>query len=162
MVFKPTHDWRTTPGASALAPGAVLTLGAALVLELLILGLGAGCSQIPPGVVPVSGQITLDGQPLAGATVTFQPVRSTADDEVAIGGSVGRTDGAGRFDMRLIDPDVPGAAVGKHTVTITTATTTGDDASRPKGERVPAPWRSGAKTFEVPPQGTKAADFALP
>ena len=45
---------------------------------LLLTGLcavAAGCSKIPAGVVPVSGCVTLDGQPLAGAVVTFQPIR---------------------------------------------------------------------------------------
>jgi hypothetical protein len=133
-----------------------------LAASVLVLGAIAGCSRIPADVVPVSGQVTLDGQPLAGATVTFQPIRSPADEKVVSGGSVGYTDSAGRFELRLIDPDVPGAAIGKHTVTITTATTSSDDAARPQGERVPASWRDASKTFEVPPQGTKAADLALP
>src|SRR5262245_9847319 len=131
MVSDFAHYWRSASSASALP----LALGAALGLVT-----SAGCSRIPSGVVPVGGQVTLDGQPLAGATVTFQPVRTPAGERVAIGGSVGHTDGGGHYELRLIDPDVPGAAAGKHAVTITTATTSGDDAAWPKGERVPAAW----------------------
>jgi hypothetical protein len=122
----------------------------------------AGCSRVPAGIAPVSGRVLLKGQPLAGATVTFQPVGSNADGAVVVGGSVGRTDGEGRFVLHLIDPDVPGAAVGRHVVTITTASLSGDDAARPKGERVPAEWRDGSQTFEVPAGGTAAANFDLP
>jgi hypothetical protein len=129
---------------------------------LLLTGLcavAAGCSKIPAGVVPVSGRVTLDGQPLAGAVVTFQPIRP--DDPRACG-STGRTDAEGRYVLKLIDPTTPGALVGRHVVTITTATVADDDAARPTGERVPRPWRDGSKTYEVPQAGTDAADFELP
>ncbi|MDX1944292.1 MAG: hypothetical protein SFU86_02715 [Pirellulaceae bacterium] len=116
----------------------------------------AGCWQVPSGVVPVSGVVLLDGQPLPGAVVTLQPLRegSTVADEV--GGSVGRTDAEGRFVLRLVRPDSPGAAVGKHVVTITTAHARPTDAVAPQGERVPAPWRNGTRTVEIPAGGTDA------
>jgi hypothetical protein len=121
----------------------------------------AGCSRTPAGLVPVTGRVTLDGEPLAGAVVTFQPLGSAGNGTPALTGSVGRTDSQGRFELRLIEPDVPGAAIGRHAVTITTATATGDDAALPSGERVPKVWRNGSQIVEVPKGGTQSARFDL-
>jgi hypothetical protein len=130
-------------------------------MSLVLTGLwllAGGCARTPAGVVPVSGRVTLDGEPLAGAVVTFQPIRA---DNPRAGGSSGRTDAQGRYELRLIDPPAAGALVGRHVVTITTATVGEDDAARPTGERVPAAWRDGSQTFEVPPGGTTAAHLQL-
>jgi hypothetical protein len=111
----------------------------------------------------VSGRVTLGGQPLADAVVTFQPMQGEDGTPVTATGSVGRTGADGRFELRLIAPDKPGAAVGKHRVTISTSTSDpANDAQLPTGERVPAPWRDGSKTFDVPPEGTTAANFDIP
>jgi hypothetical protein len=121
----------------------------------------SGCGGGP--VAPVSGRVTLAGQPLEGAVVTFQPVTSDDGSVVTTTGSVGRTDANGRFELRLVEPDKPGAAVGKHRVTISTSTSDpGNDAQLPTGERVPEAWRDGSQTFEVPPEGTSAANFDIP
>ena len=122
----------------------------------------AGCSQTPSGIVPVSGRVTLSGKPLAGAVVTFQPVEPLAPSSKALGGAVGRTDSDGRFVLRFIEPDVAGAVAGRHVVTITTATTNGGDAALPTGELVPAAWRDGSQTYDVPAAGTDAANFDIP
>jgi len=120
----------------------------------------AGCSPAPANVAPVSGQVTLGGTPLAGTTVTFQPVSTGAERTPGVSGSVGKTNAEGRYTLRLIEPDVPGAVLGKHAVTITSATVAGsDDATRPTGERAAARWRDGSQTFEVPAGGTQRADF---
>ena len=131
-----------------------------LLLAISTLAIGA-CSHAPKGIAPVSGRVRLDGKPLAGAVITFQPVRGTATADSA-GGSFGHTDAEGRFTLRLVEPDVPGAAVGRHTVTITTAAIGPSDESRPSGERVPVSWRDGSQTFDVPAEGTSAANFDLP
>jgi hypothetical protein len=108
----------------------------------------------------------LDGEPLENCVVTFQPVIDQADAAASnhlpsAMGSSGRTDAAGRFVLTLIDPAIPGAIPGTHTVTLTTATTASNDAARPTGERVPLAWRNGSKTFDVPNSGTQSADFHL-
>jgi hypothetical protein len=115
---------------------------------------GCGCTS---DIVAVSGRVTLDGQPLAGAVVTFQPILDRGATTAT--GSVGRTDSEGRFVLRLISPDRPGAAVGEHTVTITTATASGSDAQPPQGERLPKAWQNGSHRFRVPPGGTREANF---
>lgn len=104
--------------------------------------------------------MTLAGEPLAGAVVTFQPSLGESAAEVA--GSVGRTDAQGHYVLRLVDPDVPGAVIGKHIVTITTATVAeGDDAATSRGQRTAPRWRDGSQTYMVPAGGTDRADFAV-
>ena len=128
----------------------------------LLLSLAGGCGG-QTNVAPVSGTVTLGGNPLAGAVVTFQPMSESTDPGKAVGGSVGRTNSAGRYTLRLIEPDSPGAAVCTHRVTITTATADpGDDTKLASGERVPIDWRNGSQTFDVPAGGTNKADFAIP
>lgn len=120
----------------------------------------SGCSPAPPSVVAVSGRVTLLGEPLAGAVVTFQPAQGATKAEVA--GSVGRTNAEGRYELRLVDPDVPGAVVGKHSVTITTATVeSGNDAAISRGHRTARRWRDGSQTYMVPAGGTDRADFEV-
>ena len=129
---------------------------------LLLLVLAGGCGG-GGAVAPVSGRVTLGGQPLAGAVVTFQPERAADAPALQVAGSVGKTDAEGRFELRLIAPDKAGAAVGQHRVSISTASSDGtDDAQLPTGERVPPAWRDGSKTFEVPPGGTTSANFDIP
>jgi hypothetical protein len=119
---------------------------------------GCGCRR---DIVPVSGLVTLDGRPLAGAVVTLQPLSGGNTRPSLASGSVGRTDAAGRFTLRLIAPDRPGAAIGEHSVTISTATAAAADASAPQGERVPKAWRDGSQRFQVPTGGTAAANFEI-
>jgi hypothetical protein len=45
-----------------------------LTFSLAICG---GCGDAAPNLVAVSGSITLDGQPLSGAIVTFEPLPGT-------------------------------------------------------------------------------------
>jgi hypothetical protein len=125
----------------------------------LALALAAGCGQ--GDVAPVSGRVTLNGQPLPHANISFQPVSPGPSVRPDTAGSAGRTDADGHFTLRLIDPDRDGALVGKHVVTITTATSATGDNSAAKGERVPKSWRDGSQQFDVPAGGTTAANFDL-
>jgi hypothetical protein len=119
----------------------------------------AGCSE-PTGIAQVSGVVLLDGRPLDGAVVTFQPRRESLAAQ-KYSGSVGHTDESGRFTLRLIEPDAPGVAIGEHVVTITTARSGPNDAILPRGERVPIDWRNGTQTFEVTAGGTTSARFDI-
>jgi hypothetical protein len=120
----------------------------------------SGCYSAETDVVPVSGRVTLRGKPLPGAVVTLQPVDSSheASDRT---GSTGGTDSEGRFSLTLIKPSIPGAVVGRHRVTITTAKSSANDAQLPRGELVPPKWRNGSEIFEVLPGGTSEANFEL-
>lgn len=103
------HSWH--PGRHAPPAGTRLVRGGALSAAIL-LGSVVGCSSRTAGYPPlgdVAGVVTLDSQPLANATVMFQPPKGRA--------SVGHTDAAGRY--RLVFTSVAfGAAVGPHRVSV--------------------------------------------
>jgi hypothetical protein len=89
-------------------------------LALLLVGLmgAVGCdSQIK--VVPAGGIVTLDGEPLEGASVAFSPV----GDEGHI--ATAKTDESGRFTLNT--PGVgEGAAAGSYQVTVSKLVGTGE------------------------------------
>ena len=142
-----------------LAARAAWWLAAGMVASSVVPQSGCNGQSVP--VVPVAGQVLLNGDPLAGATVTFQPIASENATTPAAMGSVGTTDAEGRFTLRLIAPDRLGAVPGRHAVTITTSTSTNDDRVLPQGERVPKGWRNGSRTFVVPTEGTLEARFEI-
>ncbi len=100
-----------------LQPGRPFTgrhIQAALCLTVLAAVMAVGCSQGDrPPLTEVHGTVTLDGQPLPRATVTFLPV----DQGRA---SRAMTDDAGYYELRYLR-DIRGAMMGTHQVIITTA-----------------------------------------
>ncbi len=123
-----------------------------------------GCSSNPGyELAATSGTETLDGEPLAGAVVNFQPL--TTGDKVLGPGSVGRADASGRFSLTTVD-DKPGAWVGVHKVRIYSyspeSPVESDVDAGPSQERVPDRYNYQSKlTFEVPAAGTSEANFEL-
>jgi hypothetical protein len=134
-----------------------------LVCALL---LAAGCNS-KAKFAPVSGKVTLDGKPLANATVSFQPI---AEEESAIAGvgSTGKTNENGEFALTAATGE-KGAVVGKHRVVITKVEEqggTGDErpprGGWPQKDKIPSKYNSESKeTFDVPSGGTTAANFNL-
>ena len=135
-------------------------------LLLAALSLGSGCSS--GGVAPVSGRVTLDGQPLAGAHVSFQPQEGGGDSGSGAGsGSYGVTAADGTYVLRLAQGDRPGAVVGKHRVEINMRNESDDDSDRhgqpPRLAKV-IPARYNLRTelsCDVPPSGKSDANFEL-
>ena len=85
-----------------------------LILSCLLSIAASGCSQDDrPALAPVSGSVTLDGQPLERAAVLFRPTEGRA--------SRGLTDAEGRFELTYLR-DIKGAILGSHQVSITTRT----------------------------------------
>jgi hypothetical protein len=142
----------------------VAPINGLVLIAIGVLGV-VGCGSGSDKVVPVSGTITLDGQPLAGANITFQPTGGEKAGSAGPGsGAV--TDAAGKYVLKTAEAKpCPGAVVGKHTVRITGAQdqrAADDDTQRPPAkDPVPAHYRDGSLTFEVPAAGTDKADFAL-
>jgi len=110
-------------------------------------------------LAPVSGRVTLDGQPLPKATVTFVPMASKAGDAAGKTASA-MTDGQGRYQLRHTD-GLPGCVVGKCRVHITTATVENPDDRdgaqflKKVRDRVPAKYSSVNTELvrEVKPEG---------
>jgi hypothetical protein len=126
-----------------------------------------GCSHEGPKIVPVSGVVTLNGKPLAGATVTFSPIAKPG--EVNAGdGSSGKTNADGEYTLTT-SRGVPGAQVGKHRVGISALSQQAgsSDERPPRGgwpikDKIPARYSGDSTlTFEVAPSGPNKADFTL-
>lgn len=92
-------------------------------LIIAVIGLVvAGCGKPePPARVPVSGLVTIDGQPVPSALVTFYPTFEGFGGEVI---AEGVTDSGGRYTLAC--PLGSGACLGKHKVTVTDAPTPDD------------------------------------
>ena len=88
-------------------------LGRLVALALLLV---AGCGRQGPTLLPASGVVTLDGQPVAEAGVIFTPTDGGPS-------ASGATDSQGRFELRTVNR--PGAVAGKHVATVTKQETTG-------------------------------------
>ncbi|MBI1248515.1 hypothetical protein GC197_11835 [bacterium] len=133
----------------------------ALTIGLLALVLG-GCSG-SQRIVPVSGVVTLDGEPLADAVIGFEPIATEGEFEAGMG-SYARSDAEGRFVLRALTKE-EGALVGVHRVSVSTVV----GKEGPNGEmlgltkeRVPARYNNDTKlTFEVPAGGTDQANLDL-
>jgi len=103
------RDVPPTPGQTPLRSAGRLV--AAIALAALL-----GCGQKGPRLVPVTGTVTLDGQPVADAGVLFMPVEGGPP-------ASGTTDQQGRFRLRTVNRE--GAVAGKHRVAVTKSETTG-------------------------------------
>jgi len=140
---------------------------------LILLPALTGCGGSDFQVAAVSGKVTLDGAPLAGAKVLLLP-QAHADDGMAGPSSYGLTDETGQYTVQTVNllekSRSPGAVVGTHRVAITTLTTEpdpNDPVSRDlvqTPERIPPPYndlRRSPLRLEVPAEGTDQANFDL-
>jgi hypothetical protein len=122
--------------------------------------------------VPVSGRVTMGGQPLANVRVQFQPVEGENPGPC----SVGDTDSDGRFTLKVSSQQWSGngAVVGRHRVSIGTilpgegqvatdaSVGTEDGAPLAGKELIPPKYNQNSELyFEVPKGGTDQADFDL-
>src|SRR5205809_173672 len=91
-----------------------------------------GCSNEPYQIASVSGQVTLDGQPVEKVAVMFQPIAT--DGHLNPGpGAYGITDAKGHYSLKLIGKETRGAVVGRHKVRIENYTDPGDPSDdRPR------------------------------
>ena len=93
-----------------------LALVAALCCSLVGAGL-VGCSKARiKGLVPVEGVVTLNGEPVSGATIMFAPKKH--DPSRPKGSAQAVTDASGKFKMSTLDPG-DGVFPGDYYVTVT-------------------------------------------
>jgi hypothetical protein len=141
-----------------------MTARSCLVLAALVLLLG-GCES-GPKAVPVSGNVTLDGKPLPGATVQFVPV-AAPDGKAPPPSAIGTTDQTGRYSLVFnTNGNTTGAAAGKYRVMITlggqggTEETT--DAKSKYQKQLPGRYnRKTTLECDIPAEGRDDANFAL-
>jgi hypothetical protein len=130
----------------------------------LVLAIGCGGAK---KFVPVSGKVTLNGNPLPQATVSFQPIAAPGAIEAGEG-STGKTNDKGEFTLSS-STGKNGAIMGDHRVSISALDPkVGECDERPprggwpKADKVPARYNAKSElTFAVPSSGTNKADFDL-
>lgn len=136
----------------------------AVLLGSIVLFIGCGDSA-DYRLAPVSGVVTLDGQPVPHTQIVFQP-KATADNLAPGPGSTAYCDEQGRFELKTVRGE-PGAVVGVHAVQIYAhgppKPTSGDVDVGPKVEEAfPARYNVETQlTFRVPDDGANAANFNL-
>jgi hypothetical protein len=138
-------------------------LGPAIAVPLV---LAVGCGS-EAKYARVAGRVTLNGQPLANATVSFQPIAEGSVNAPAPG-STGKTNDNGDYVLMCADGHA-GACIGKHRVSISLVTERpGDSDARPprggwpQADKVPARYnRDSKEQFVVSAEGTNKANFDL-
>jgi hypothetical protein len=118
------------------------------------------------GIAPVSGVVKLNGKPVAGVELLFQPV--TGDSLKSPGpAATGVTGADGRYVLKTIGEGKAGATVGKNHVLFSAKAPVEDfsEDGKKRGKpavAIPARYSSDAKMeFDVPPGGTNSANFEL-
>lgn len=127
--------------------------GVALLLTLA--GCGGGGLDDTPDLGTVTGKVTLDGSPLADATLTFSPSEG--------GRSAGaETDSGGNYEL-MYSLTHAGATPGEYDVSISTESTKsdadGNDVTIP--EKLPAKYNDNSELKKTVTAGSNEINFAL-
>jgi hypothetical protein len=109
---------------------------ARVVWLMLLAALLSGCGGSKAEVAPVSGRVTLDGAPLAGARIRFQPEASGGSP------SYGAADSDGQYVLGY-KRGQPGALIGWHTVSIERGGHD-DSANKSKPKALPARYNTAS------------------
>jgi hypothetical protein len=113
----------------------------------------AGCSGKSadfPDLAPVSGTITMDGEPLANASVTFESEKGAT--------SFATTDAEGKYVLAYKGPHM-GAGIGGNVVRVTTAL---DAPPDPRWrDPIPAIYNEKSELTATVAAGENVFDFAL-
>lgn len=107
---------------------------------LCLLLLVVGCSDGRPTRVPVSGQVTIDGEPLTKGSVRFVPEGARP--------SAGALDAEGRFTLTCYDGE-DGAVLGTHRVQVSASQIVGAEKVIWHAPTKYADFRSSGLTVEV-------------
>ena len=124
------------------------------LLPILIIAVCLGCGG-GPELGEVTGRVTLDGQPVPGATVTFQPTDGRQP-------STGETNENGEYTLVFTEKQA-GALVGEHTVAIETFQLGTDAAGEVDDvpERIPARYNISTELQETVNAGLQEINFEL-
>ncbi len=145
-----------------------------LMIPLAVIALvGCGGGKADYEIAPVSGVVTLDGDPLANASVVFIPAVDDATGDAGaldLPTAVGTTDKDGRYSLSIpTQGEVNGCPVGKFMVSITRSDGVSDEDTDELPEdddefvdEIPARYNEESRLrCTVGPDGTDSANFTL-
>lgn len=124
----------------------------------------SGCGDEGYDLAPVSGVVTLDGKPLAGGVIQYQPL---GGESMSPGpGSAGVLDSEGRYQLQTqTSPRRDGAVIGTHQVRIYSRNAEApatDVDTNTTPELVPPKYNYRTEiSIDVPAEGRDDADFHL-
>ncbi len=128
---------------------------AVMLAILALLAAAGGCnSEKLPRLGRVSGVVTLDGQPVPEATVTFGGAKEGEPD------SIGKTDATGKYEL-YYSRGHKGATIGEHPVSISTYKPANDDEPQAKKEAIPAIYNGKSELKQTVKRGSNKLDFQL-
>jgi len=114
-----------------------------------------GCGGDTPTLGKVTGTVTLDGKPVEGATIQFEPVSS------GLPTAFGRTDAAGKYELWYSRGN-KGAALGESIVRIQAfQDADADSGQKKRPEIVPAKYNAQSELKVEVKRGAQVHDFAL-
>ncbi|MCC9607806.1 carboxypeptidase regulatory-like domain-containing protein [Blastopirellula sp. JC732] len=128
-----------------------------LAAAVVVAAIGCGGDANTPPLGEVTGHVTLNGEPLDGATVEFIPENGRP--------SIGLTDGGGNYSLQF-RADTPGAVLGKHSVRITSQRSAsggegGDEFVAARKETVPVQYNDETTLSVEVKSGSNKLDFPL-
>ncbi|MAT68002.1 MAG: hypothetical protein CMJ58_00600 [Planctomycetaceae bacterium] len=114
-----------------------------------------GCSG--PSLAPLEGTVTMDGQPLVNATVSFDRGEGPIEQRLYSG----KTDAQGRYAAGPTWSSGTGVEPGSYKVMITSVELPpdADESTVLPPEPVPMRYRDGSIAIDVPEGGNTAQDF---
>ncbi|MFG0266954.1 MAG: carboxypeptidase-like regulatory domain-containing protein [Rhodopirellula sp. JB055] len=119
-------------------------LSAMPFLLIGLIGVLSGCGPSGPEIAEVSGVVSMGGNPVPGASITFYPVSGRQ--------SFGKSDQDGRYTLEYAQ-DQPGAVTGQHRVKIMTGGMGAPSMPIGPGES-PSKSRTRSKGMEPPKEVT--------
>jgi hypothetical protein len=141
----------------SIARAAAVRVLTGSIMGSLLVAMGCGDSGTPANVGRVSGRVTLEGQPLAGALVTFAPVKQGGSTSLA------KTDSAGKYTLGYAS-GVSGAEIGENRVSVSTYDEGNPDSDPPRSavpEKVPTKYNSKTELKVEVKAGSNTFDFPL-
>jgi DNA-directed RNA polymerase subunit RPC12/RpoP len=140
-------------GVKGLGGLALVLLGAMGLYYLSNMVMGGGPKLPPRGYV--TGTVTLNGQPLSGVVVTFEPVERTfpGNEKERVRASVGTTDANGKYRMYYLDRH-EGVALGQSMVYLSRMSEEGR-------EMIPSDHLFGSMQMRDVAEGKQTYDFVL-
>tara|TARA_R110002111_G_scaffold262694_1_gene340177 strand:+ start:111950 stop:112369 length:420 start_codon:yes stop_codon:yes gene_type:complete len=125
---------------------------------IFLIAIMAGCSgsdSYNPDLGKVTGTITLDGNPLASAVVTFIPKADSSVKFAPVSSAL--TDDNGKYALLFKNGD-EGAVLGTHSIQISTDL---DGTTDPAKEKVPKKYNSKTTLTESVKAGENTINFDL-
>jgi hypothetical protein len=135
----------------------VRSAGVWLAVAPILLSLGGCGEDAPENVGRVSGKVTLDGQPLPGALVTFSPVKSGG------AAALGKSDGEGQYSLYYTS-GIEGAEIGENRVSVSTFNEGDPDDDPPRAkvlEKVPLKYNARTELVREVKAGDNTIDLDL-